>query len=226
MSNALRTMPQTLPRTSPAVADCLNRYGNAVQFAETFNPDRQERFSVDRDRVFGGSAPTLATLCQAYGDNPARGWVKAQLVNLSEFAGCQGKITVEQMRTLAQIIIATYPYIKATELMLFCWQMKAGKYGKFYGAVDPMSIAVGLRQFDQERRDDLARIEAQRYKAKIAADDEIHKPAVDNLRAKMYYYGVDALTVVRNEDLFDGSLTPEQAKESLAKRNKAAESVN
>lgn len=222
----MRSLPSISGTSSPAVTDCLNRYHDAEQFGLTFAPQYQAKYCKDRDRIFAGNAPTLATMKQAFGVQAAEAWVECQIKELSEFAGCKDKVSVQQGETLAQVIIATYPYIKATELMLFCWQMKAGKYGKFYGTVDPMSIAVGLRQFDQERRADLARIEAQRYKAKVAADDEAHKPAVDDFRAKMDYYGVDALTIVRNEDLFSGSLTPEQAKEALQRRNKAAESVN
>lgn len=35
--------------------------------------------------------------------------------------------------------------------MLFFWWLKSGKYGKFYGNVDPMVITSALREFVQDR---------------------------------------------------------------------------
>lgn len=35
--------------------------------------------------------------------------------------------------------------------MLFFWWFKSGKYGKFYGNVDPMVITSALREFIRDR---------------------------------------------------------------------------
>lgn len=35
--------------------------------------------------------------------------------------------------------------------MLFFWWFKSGKYGKFYGSVDPMVITSALREFIRDR---------------------------------------------------------------------------
>lgn len=223
-SSATQNLPSSLRQSSQAVTDCLQRYKDANNFALTFTPQMQKTFCADRDRVFGGYAPTLATMRKAFGDDKTEAWITCQLKDLSEFAGCQDKITIPQMVTLAQIITATYPYIKATEFMLFCWQMKSGKYGKFYGTVDPMVIASALRTFDIERRDDLARIENQRRKAQQKKDDQQHQPRVDAFRAKCEYYGVDPLAIIRNADLFNGSLTPEEARQKLRERENNAKS--
>ena len=217
-------MPSSLRQSSQAVTDCIQRYKDGDNFALTFTPQMQKLFCADRDRVFGGNAPTLATMRKAFGDDKTEGWITCQLKELSEFAGCQDKITIPQMVTLAQIIAATYPYIKATEFMLFCWQMKSGKYGKFYGTVDPMVIASALRTFDIERRDDLVRIENQRCKVQQAEDDKLHQPRVDAFRAKCACYGVEPLAIIRNADLFNGSLTPEETRQKLHERENNAKS--
>lgn len=44
-----------------------------------------------------------------------------------------------------------YHYLKITELMLFFYYFKTGRYGKFYGAVDPLVITCSLRDFIVER---------------------------------------------------------------------------
>ena len=35
--------------------------------------------------------------------------------------------------------------------MLFFWWFKSGKYGKFYGSVDPMILTSSLKQFVKDR---------------------------------------------------------------------------
>lgn len=35
--------------------------------------------------------------------------------------------------------------------MLFLWWFKSGKYGRFYGSVDPLVISSALRDFLQDR---------------------------------------------------------------------------
>ena len=49
--------------------------------------------------------------------------------------------------------------MKLPELMLFFQQFKAGKYGRFYGSVDPMVITTALQEFLRFRAERLAVIE-------------------------------------------------------------------
>lgn len=107
--------------------------------------------------------------------------------------------------------------------MLFFWWFKAGRYGRFYGAVDAMVITTALRQFLKDRRDNLARIENERQKTQRDTEDKTHKPRVDAFRAKCKYYGVDALTFIRNEDIFNGYIPPDEAKKRLRNRQCANE---
>ena len=55
------------------------------------------------------------------------------------------------MRELAGMLTQQYHYLKVTEWMVFFYQFKGGKYGKFYGAVDPMVITTAIPLFLQER---------------------------------------------------------------------------
>ena len=63
---------------------------------------------------------------------------------------------------LASNISQTYGYLKITELMVFFFQLAGGKYGKFYGAVDPMQIMADLNEFLKYRSVMLDKIESER----------------------------------------------------------------
>ncbi len=81
-----------------------------------------------------------------------------QLDDLALYSGCRDKLTPEQVIALADVIVANYFCLKATELMTFFWWFKSGKYGKFYGAVDPLAIMAAMKEFMADRNRILERI--------------------------------------------------------------------
>lgn len=99
-----------------------------------------------------GKAPSLQTLTETFGYENTIVWLEIQLKDLSEFAGCKDKLTVQQIDNIARLIAHCYPTFKLTELMYFFVQFKAGKYGKFYGAVDGLKITSALQEFSDERK--------------------------------------------------------------------------
>lgn len=140
---------------------CLARYGDRENFMRLFNPSRQAEFSEHPDRCYFGSAPTLGTLRQAYGKNMPTSWLVPQLLSLSEYCGCKGKLTDAQLEECARVIANEHSCLKTTELMLFFSRFKAGRYGRFYGNVDPMVITSALVIFRRERAEVIARHEAE-----------------------------------------------------------------
>ena len=97
-----------------------------------------------------GDYPTLIDICNAYGKTFAEQWLYPQIADLSMFTGAKN-LDKEQMEGLASIIAAEYRYLKVTELLLFFYFFKTGRYGRFYGSVDPMIITCALRDFIKER---------------------------------------------------------------------------
>lgn len=95
-----------------------------------------------------------------YGIETAISWLEIQLHDLAEFAGAKDKLTDAQSTVAAHTILTSYYYLNVAEVMLFFFNFKAGKYGKFYGAVDPLTITTALRTFCAERRDALFKIES------------------------------------------------------------------
>lgn len=118
-----------------------------------YNPDTQAVICGNRDLCYFGEFPTLATVNRKYGVGTANAWLIPQIANLSEFCGCKEKITPIQIKECASIIANEYYFLKVSELMLFFYLFKAGRYGKFYGNVDPMVITCSLRQFLTDRSD-------------------------------------------------------------------------
>lgn len=127
------------------------RFGTRENLLLGYNPDRQRDFCAQPARCVTGHAPTLADANLAFGSNTAVAWLVAQLQDLSEFCGCRDKLNARQLESLARLLATAYPWLKLTEVMLFLHRFKLGRYGKFYGAVDPLAITVSLRTFLDER---------------------------------------------------------------------------
>ena len=143
---------QKSSRTSPSTIELIRQYGqSANNLLTVYNPSMQVKYCRDVDRVFFGKAPKLRTLAEAHGQHTAESWLTIQLNDLSEFAGCKGKLSKRQYEELAKMILETYPHYNLAEFMLFCHRFKLCRYGRFYGVVDPMVILQSLDKFNEER---------------------------------------------------------------------------
>lgn len=129
----------------------MKQKDDRVKFLTAYSPDLQMKICEDRDLCFFGEFPELATINREYGKGTAIAWLIPQIANLSEFCGCNNKITDMQIKECATIIAQKYFYLKVSELMLFFYDFKAAKYGKFYGNIDPMVITGSLRDFVKDR---------------------------------------------------------------------------
>lgn len=138
------------------VRNLVTLYGDKKRFGAAFNPSLQKAIARNLERAYVGKAPTLAVVKEAFGIDPAEGWIMAQLEDLNEFAGVAVKMSPGQMEETSRLILQEYPYFKVTEFMLFMHRFKCGKYGALYGVVDPLVIMQALFQFASERRDELA----------------------------------------------------------------------
>ena len=140
-----------MPALQQRKADIAARYGTREQFLTTFNPDSAEKLVHDTDACYFGGAPTIAELNATYGSRTGAMWLVPQLYRLSEYCGVRDKLEGNALKECASILASEYPYLKVSEFMLFFHRFKAGKYGRFYGAVDPLVIAMALQDFIGER---------------------------------------------------------------------------
>lgn len=110
------------------------------------------------------SIPTLGLLASTYGDETPLEWLKIQFGTLNDFAEVSTKIANEQLNELAEIFLSEYYYINAAEICFFIARFKSGKYGRFYGAIDPMKITSAMLEYIKERRIDIERYEREQYR--------------------------------------------------------------
>ncbi|MBQ8805511.1 MAG: hypothetical protein IJZ68_03440 [Bacteroidaceae bacterium] len=163
-------MPTISQKSSQAVS-CIELFGKAEEFLCTFNPDMQYKYCKDVNRCYIGKAPSLKVISEAYGENITETWLEIQLRDLSEFAGCKDKLSIQQIEQIAKVIILEFSFLKATELMHFFILFKSGKFGKFYGAVDGLVITEALQEFRQLRRERLWELEQKRAREERARRD-------------------------------------------------------
>lgn len=100
----------------------------------------------DQAKCYFGAFPTLAMVQKTYRVS-ASYWLVPQLMNLSQFCGSNNKLQGKPLEECAELIAQNYYYLKTSELMLFFYRFKLGKYGRFYGSVDPIIIMSALDDF-------------------------------------------------------------------------------
>lgn len=126
--------------------EIVTSYGTREDLMIIFDQKVQNIVCKNPDVCFFGGAPMLAELNMTYGENTAAMWLSAQLFRLSEYSGAKEKLTAWQIENCASAIADEFYGLSVTELMLFFKRFMAGRYGKFYGAVDPLTITTALRE--------------------------------------------------------------------------------
>ena len=94
-------------------------------------------------------------------------WLVPQLYNLSEYCGCREKLQGTPLEECASVIAMEFYYLTVTELMLFFHWFKTGRYGRFYGSVDPLVITTSIREFIRERNTEIDRHEREERKNSV-----------------------------------------------------------
>lgn len=133
-----------------------------------YNPDLQFKIvkckASHSDLAMNLSIPTLSLLASTYGNETPVEWLKIQFGTLNDFAEVSAKMGNDQLQELAEIFISEYYYINAAEICFFIARFKSGKYGRFYGAIDPMKITSAMLDYIKERRIDIERYEREQYR--------------------------------------------------------------
>lgn len=155
-------------------ATYLLRYATAENVIASFSPDKQVNFARYPQKCLVGNCPTLVDVRCIWGGRFAELWLECQLKDLSEYAGAKEKPDTLQIEETARVIAGEFYYLKLSEFMLFFAHFKAGRYGKFYGSVDPLVITEALQKFKLWRFDALNRVNEEEEREKRNA-----KPAND-----------------------------------------------
>lgn len=148
-----------------------NKYGDLDRFLAIVSPKAQPAFARKPEMAVNGDYPTLQEINACYGMDFDVEWLTVQICDMSTFTGAKN-MDENQQEVLARTIAAEYPGLKVTELLLFFHRFKTGRYGHFYGNVDPMVVTTALLDFIKERndlRDAVNDMEAEQWK-QYAAD--------------------------------------------------------
>ena len=150
-TNLPQATQRSLPDVSQKTTRVLQRYGNREQFLVALNPSKQIQLGREPEQAFFSEAPSLAIMRKTYGDGFPATWLMPQILDLVAYSNSKGTLNEQQAEFLAEAIAQEYYFLKATELMLFFYRFKMGKYGRFYGNIDPMIITRALDEFCRER---------------------------------------------------------------------------
>lgn len=139
----------------------------ALALAREFSPQRQHTLARDPDRCMtDADAPLLSVVEGVYGENAALGWLVGQIEDLFKMSAVGVKADDQALIVTAEAILAGYSDLRVTDIMLFFSRFKAGRYGKFYGAADPLAVTEALARYSEERRDALGRIGRRQERAR------------------------------------------------------------
>ena len=146
----------------------LNKYPDPAQFILDYNPDLQFKLvrcnATHSELALNDSIPSLGLLSSTYGDETPIEWLKIQFGSLNDFAEVSTKIAKAQLEELAAIFLSEYYYINSAEICFFIARFKSGKYGRFYGAIDPMKITSAMLEYISERRKGIECHEREQYR--------------------------------------------------------------
>lgn len=155
----------------------MDKYPDPAQFILDYNPDLQFKIvrcnATHADLALNLEIPSLGLLASTYGDETPLEWLKIQFGTLNDFAEVSTKIAKAQLEELAAIFLSEYYYINAAEICFFIARFKSGKYGRFYGAIDPMKITSAMLEYISERRKGIDRHEREQYRLQRQKEVEV-----------------------------------------------------
>ena len=163
----------------------IQRYGSFDNFREVFSPIKQVNYCVPEqwERCCCGKAPTLAEVGKIYDNGSPKKWLIEQLYELTEYCGCREKFSENQYYTLAGMIFNSFYYLKVTEIMLFLYLFKTGKYGHFYGYTDPMTIFQSLDSFvKNDRREIRERKEEREREQRLSSEVKLTRAQWEKIK--------------------------------------------
>ena len=138
--------------------EIISRYGNGHSFALAFNPSVQLKCAMHIEKSLMGNVPTIRQLMYAYQMEQVQVWLIAHLEDLNEYVGVKSKMSMNQMRELANMLIVRGQYLKASEVLLFFHKLKGGDFGSFYGTVDPQVVGESFLAFMKWRSQELTKL--------------------------------------------------------------------
>ncbi len=116
--------------------------------------------------------PTLHEVDEAYGSESVIHWLKIHFNNLNDYIGARERMDLEQINEVSFLFLYECGVLKISEVAFFFIQIKNGRFGEFYGSVDPLKIMTAKNRFMEERQRELHKYRIAKEKAEREAERE------------------------------------------------------
>ena len=102
-------------------------------------------------RCLKGGFPALAKMRKEQGESRTRKMVEMWISDLNDFLNISRKMSPQQIRQTASMIIQEYYYYNLADINLVFTRAKKGRYGNLFESLDGMKIFSWFDQYDHER---------------------------------------------------------------------------
>ncbi len=131
------------------------RYPNFSGLSAAFSSSLSAILVSDIEKAYSEKSPVIGDIDRIYGNGSSSVWVKTQVLGLDFVSSTKESADINAMDEFAQLFSRQYSHIKLTEFLLFIARFKLGRYGKFYGYFDMLTIGEAFRKYLKERSDEL-----------------------------------------------------------------------
>lgn len=147
--------------------------GELKTFLTRYAPGTLPQFGLTAEECVAADSPALVDINAMFANrNAGSTFLMCYINDINEYAGTDKKMDVQQRMECAATLYENFYHLKVTEVMLFFQRFKGGRYGKFYGSVDPMTIGQAAWSFLAERKRLLEKAEVIRQREREREEKE------------------------------------------------------
>ena len=137
-------------------------YPTFERLASAFSSGLQSVLLSRPEMAYSEKSPSISDLDRLYSSGASALWVKTQLATLDFASQTKESADMDALQEFSTLFAARYGGIKLTEFLTFIARFKLGRYGKFYGYFDTLTIGDAFRKFLDERAVELDAVERKR----------------------------------------------------------------
>lgn len=135
------------------------------EFLKTYSPINNYGVGKTFKEIVQDGSPCISDFCKKYGKDTVIDLIMLHVRDLFVFAGLKKLINPAVVANIASVIVSGYAHLNIAELLHFFRLFKAGFFGKFYNAVDGLTITTALQAFENQRKSVILQAESDRREA-------------------------------------------------------------
>lgn len=171
------------------MAQLRQSYPTYERLASAFSSALQGVLLASPEKAYSEKSPVISDLDRLYSSGASAFWVKTQLATLDFASQTKEGADMDALAEFSELFVVKYGHIKLTEFLSFIARFKLGRYGKFYGYFDTLTVGEAFRKFLRERDYELDKVickrsNEERERWQTASVQRDHEPP-EWLRAKL-----------------------------------------